>query len=291
MAAATARTSAKWAKTRSAGWAMRKLCAKACVGWKSAGRAESAVSSTRSATGAAAGDYSRRGLRPHGAENRPTGAGKRRDPSLPPRRDHLCHRRDDADVARAATEVAAEADPDRLVVRDRQPQREVARADHHAGRAIAALQRMAAAERLTQLAGQFVVVEALDRRDVGACAGDGEGDAGPRRLAFQQHRARAADAVLATQMRSRQAAVFAQRIRQTQARRQRQLANSAVDGEGECRHAISRAARARIAAWICRRTGSATPAALNAAFAASGSRRGGSPAFPRRSRSCSHPAR
>ena len=194
------------------------------------------------------GGHSDRALRSHRAERHPPGARERRDAPLAPRRDHFLHRRDDADVPRTTAEIAAEADADRPILRKGETQREVARADHHARRAIAALQRMISAKRLAQFARELVVIEAFDRRDLGARAGDRERDAGSRRLAVQQHCASAADAVLATQMRARQAAALAQRVGQTHARRQGQLVNPPVDGEGEFRHAISRTARARIAA-------------------------------------------
>ena len=94
------------------------------------------------------GGHSDRALRSHRAERRPAGARERRDAPLAPRRDHFLHRRDDADVSRTTAEIAAEADADRPIVREGETQREVARADHHARRAIAALQRMISAKRL-----------------------------------------------------------------------------------------------------------------------------------------------
>ena len=73
---------------------------------------------------------------------------------------------------------------------------------------------MVLAERLLERVELAVAHESLDRQELGAVGLDREHDAGTRGLAVDQNSARAADAVLAADVRARQAEVLAQEIRE-----------------------------------------------------------------------------
>ena len=68
-------------------------------------------------------------------------------------------------------------------------------------------------------------------RDLGAVAGDREGDAGARRRAVDQHGAGAADAVLAAEMRAGEVALLAQEVGEMRCAARRRGDRPAVDGE------------------------------------------------------------
>ncbi len=70
-------------------------------------------------------------------------------------------------------------------------------------------------ERLAQDIHNRIVFQALERRHFGAVDRGREGDAGPRGRSVDQHGARAANAVLAADMRRRQVLVLAQEVDET----------------------------------------------------------------------------
>jgi hypothetical protein len=150
---------------------------------------------------------------------------------------------DDADIARAPTEVAGEFLADARVLDLAQPHDHVARGDQHAGRAIATLQSVMGRERLAQFRHQRIVVEALDGADVAAVAIHRKCDAGALRDAVDVDRARAADTLLAAEMRPRQIKLLAQEIGQMGARLDQRLDRTAVHRDRDRRHASCRSAR------------------------------------------------
>ncbi len=82
-----------------------------------------------------------------------------------------------------------------------------------------------------QFTGDRVVVEPFNGGDVGARAGAGEGQAGPRRLAVEEHRAGATDSVLAAEMGPGQVEGVAQDVAEMRARLGPQAARTTVHGE------------------------------------------------------------
>ncbi len=120
---------------------------------------------------------------------------------------------------------------------------------------------MLAGEGRAKLDHHLVLVETLDRGDLGAFAGDGIGDAGAGRRTIEQHGAGAADAVLATEMRARQIELLAHEIRKAGARLGKSLHCAAVHVQFDHAHAAaSRIARLRTVTWTWRRVASAMPA-------------------------------
>ena len=113
----------------------------------------------------------------------------------------------------------------------RKAQDEIASGDQHSRRAESALHRVLAVEGRAQFDRDLVVVEALDRGDVGAAAGAGKGDARADRLAIDEKRAGPAHPVLASQMRSREVQFLAQEIGQMQTRLDLRRDRAAVDAE------------------------------------------------------------
>ena len=87
------------------------------------------------------------------------------------------------------------------------------------------------AKRLLERVELAVLHEALDRQDLRAVGLDGEHDAGARGLAIEQDRARAADPVLAADVRAREAEVLAQEVHEELARLAAPLALDAVHPE------------------------------------------------------------
>ena len=109
-----------------------------------------------------------------------------------------------------------------------------------------------AGEGRAQLAHHRIVVETLDRRDLGAVTGDRVGDAGARRRAVDQERAGAAHAVLAAEVRAGQQLALAQEVGEMRARLDRGGDRPAVDGETDGPHGrLARwTARSRATRWI-----------------------------------------
>src|SRR5579863_5500012 len=92
------------------------------------------------------------------------------------------------------------------------------RADQHTGRAEAALQGVARAERLLQIGNHPGIRDALDGFDIGTIALHGKDEAAANHLPVDLYRAGAADAVLAADMAAGQAEIVAQEIDQRFAR-------------------------------------------------------------------------
>jgi hypothetical protein len=109
---------------------------------------------------------------------------------------------EDVPVAGAAAQHAGQLRGE-LVLRHLGPVAEqVVGAEQEAGRAEAALQRVVAAERLLQRVQLPRPTQALHGQYLGSVELTGEQQAGPGRLAVDQHRAHAADAVLAAEVRA-----------------------------------------------------------------------------------------
>src|SRR5687768_118532 len=86
-------------------------------------------------------------------------------------------------------------------------------------------------EGFTQISHDGVVVEALDRTHGSAVARDGIGDTGARRRTIELDRARAADTMLAAQVRAGEAKVLAEEVGELEARLEDGAFGAAVDGE------------------------------------------------------------
>ena len=91
-------------------------------------------------------------------------------------------------------------------------------ADQHARRAIAALQGVALLERALQIGDRTGVGQALDRLHLRAVALHGEHQTAADDLAVEQHRAGAADAMLAADMGAGERKIVAQEVDQRLAR-------------------------------------------------------------------------
>ena len=127
---------------------------------------------------------------------------------------------DDLLVAGAAAQVAADRLADLLLGRPRVGVEQRLRRDQHARRAVAALQRVRLAEAVLQHAQRAVGLrQALDRGDAVAVRLHREHQAGAHRLAVEHDRARAADAVLAADVRAGEAQILAQPVDEREPRR------------------------------------------------------------------------
>ena len=100
---------------------------------------------------------------------------------------------------------------------------------------------MLAGEGRAKLRRNAVLIEAFDRGDLSPFAGHRIGDARARRHAVEQHRACAADAVFAAEMRTGQIEFFADEIREVGARLGQGLHRALV--HGECDHVHAAASR------------------------------------------------
>src|ERR1700730_10541342 len=121
----------------------------------------------------------------------------------------LGDRSDDVGVAGATADVAGELLAD-LALRPRaSPQDQVARSDQHGRRAVAALQCVVLVKIASQRLDHAVAGKALDRNDLALITRDCEHQARARRLAVDEDRTGAADAVLAAEMRAGQIAAIA----------------------------------------------------------------------------------
>ena len=131
------------------------------------------------------------------------------------------HRADgahDPNVPRAAAKIAAQLKAHAALIGVRKAGDNVACCHEHARGAIPALYAVLAGEGRTQLARHLIVIQSLDRRDLGALTGDRVGDAGAGRRAVDQECAGAAHAVLATQVRSGEELALAQEVGEMGAR-------------------------------------------------------------------------
>src|SRR5205807_4266205 len=99
----------------------------------------------------------------------------------------------------------------------------------HAGSAIAALQAVLVPEGALQCIELTLGSEALDGAHILAVCLDGEHQAGACAMAVDKDGAGAADAVLAAEMRAREAELVAQEIGEREARLDRALVRRAVD--------------------------------------------------------------
>ena len=152
-------------------------------------------------------------------------------------RQHVLNRRHDADIAGAAAEIARQLFADARLVGLGQAGDDVISGSQHAGRAIAALQRVMTAEGIAQQRHHRVVVEALHRAHVRAGAGDGVAQARTHRTAVDHHGAGAADAVLAAEMGAGEIELLAHEVGEMRARRDGPGHFGAVDAERERTHA------------------------------------------------------
>src|SRR5271169_5348766 len=138
---------------------------------------------------------------------------------------------DDLAVAGTTADVSRNGFDDVLAGRLRIVAQQRRRGQHHAGRAITALQAVHFAERVlddAELAGSGR--DAFDRRDLVTVSLHGKHQAGARRFAVEQNRAGAADAVLAAGMRAGETEILAQTIEQGLPRLDIGAAALAVDG-------------------------------------------------------------
>src|SRR2546430_1021103 len=161
------------------------------------------------------------------------------------------HRLDDLLVSGAAAQVAADRIADLRFARVRIRAQQGVRCDEHSRRAVAALQAVRLAEAVLQHAHRAVGPrETLDGGDAVAVRLHRVHEAGTHGFAVQHHRARAADAVLAADVRAGEEQVVAQPVDQRQARRHPGRSRLAVyldrDGVERVAHrlrALSRASR------------------------------------------------
>src|SRR5579875_1701486 len=207
---------------------------------------------------------------------------------------NYARRSHEPDIAGAAAEIAAELGADALLVGVGEADDDIPRCRQHARGAIAALQRVLAGEGGAELRRDGVVVEPLDRRHLGALAGDGIGDAGARRGAVDEEGAGAAHAVLAAEMGPGVEELVAQEIGEAGARLDGGGDALAVDGEGDCpahgQAPLARAAaRFKAAMRIWRSMGSVMPfsSSRRAAMAGSTSPTGRPLPFPKSGRASS----
>ena len=120
---------------------------------------------------------------------------------------------DDVVVPGAAAEVALEALANRRLVGRRTALDQADRGEHHARRAVAALERVMVVERLLDRMELAVRREPLDRGDLHAVGLDAEHRAGLHRLAVHEHRARAARRRVAADVRPGEPEALAEHVR------------------------------------------------------------------------------
>src|SRR5258706_1253823 len=161
--------------------------------------------------------------------------------------DQLADRAHDVLVAGTAAQIARQAIADLVVGRARTLAQQVDHGHQHAGRAKPALQRVVLAECGLHRMQRLDRAQPLDGLDPLAVGLDGEHQARARAVTLDDHRAGAAHAVLAADMRARQTEVLAQKIRQQAARLDRALVGDAVDRHADraVGHACAAAVRAR----------------------------------------------
>src|SRR6266581_1689288 len=159
------------------------------------------------------------------------------------------HGLDDLLIAGAATQVAADGVADLRLRRVRIRVEQSLGSDQHPGSAVAALQAVRLAEAVLQHAHRAVGLrEPLDGGDAVAVRLHRVHEAGTHRLAVEHHRARAADAVLAADVRAGEEQFFAQPVHQRQARRHLGRSRFAVDLDG---NGVKRFAHCTLPAFSC----------------------------------------
>jgi hypothetical protein len=119
-----------------------------------------------------------------------------------------------APIAGAAAIVAGKVRADHFAARHAAALEQLLRGEQHAGRAVAALQRVALLECLLQVGELAGIGDALDGVDARAVALHGEHQAAAHDHAVDAHRAGAADAVLAADMAAGEGEVLAQEVDQ-----------------------------------------------------------------------------
>ena len=132
---------------------------------------------------------------------------------------------------------------DDLVAGRRPAREEVGRGDEDPRRAETTLQRMMAAEGLLQRAEVLVSGQRLDGRDRAPVGLDGEQAAAAHRDAVEEHGARAADPVLAADVRPREPEPVAEEVREQEPRLDRLPHGRAVHGERDLDHRAASIAR------------------------------------------------
>src|SRR5919201_1563573 len=137
----------------------------------------------------------------------------------------------DAVIAGASAQHRRQRVPDVLLARPRVRLEEIERRHQHPRRAEPALQAVVLAECLLERMELAVAHQAFDRDDLGAGRLHREHQARPRGFAVHEHRARAADAVLAAHVRAGQREIFAQEVDEQLTRLALSLARGAVHGE------------------------------------------------------------
>src|SRR5262245_58094329 len=185
---------------------------------------------------------------------------------------HAANGAHDADISGAAAQVGTELEADAPLVGSGKTADDVARRDQHSRRAESALQTMLGRERLPQRGHDRIVLQPFDGRDLCALAKNRIGDAGSRRLAVDQQRARTACALLAAQMRAGQTEPFAQQVGEVHARLYRLDDGDAVYSEAYGSHLAIAEAAARARAVMWRRAGVVSPARPSNSLAALSSR-------------------
>ena len=181
------------------------------------------------------------------------------------------HGLDDRDVAGAAAQIARQRRADAVGVRLRFLRQKGMRGHQHAGRAEAALQRVMLAEGGLQRAQRVVVRETLDGDDAAAFGLHRQHQTGADRSPVDNDRARAADAVLAAEMRAGEPQFLPQAIGEMHPRLDIDRHGLAVEPELHPHHALpfpaaARKARStrvatrprRYAASACRSSGGST---------------------------------
>ena len=140
-------------------------------------------------------------------------------------------RLEDVPVAGAAADVALQSLLDLGVGRMRVLAQQRGRAHQHAGRAVAALERVVVRECLLELRQLLAVGEPFDRLDARAVGLDGEQHAALDERAVDDHGARAAVARVAADVAAGQVEVVADEMDQQLARFHLALVRRAVDGD------------------------------------------------------------
>src|SRR5438067_385974 len=139
------------------------------------------------------------------------------------------YRVDDGLVAGAAAVVAGDVRADLLAIGLCAGAEQILSGHQHAGRAEAALQRVALVEGLLQRRELLGIREAFDRFDRAAIGLHGEHQAAAHDLAVDAHGARATHAVLAADVRAGEAELIAQKVDQMLPRGDAASQASAVD--------------------------------------------------------------
>src|SRR5262245_46043951 len=150
-------------------------------------------------------------------------------------------RRDDVLIPGASAQVAADRLHDGVAVRVRVGAQELHRAHQHAGRAEAALQTMLLPKRLLHRVQRIGAAERLDGLDPRAVCLHCQAKARARGQTVEEHRAGAANPVLAADMGTGEAELMTQKVAQEEAWLDASLIADAVHGNRDLvrRHCVS----------------------------------------------------